>query len=73
MPITSSIAAKKYGTVSLSGGIVIAESNSKDVLNDVVVKADEALYKAKSKGRDGYVIFQPVLDKIDGCILLKNS
>lgn len=47
-----------YGSVSLSGGIVMLEPEANADLNEQVKMADEALYQAKKNGRDGSVVYQ---------------
>ena len=44
------------GTISISIGISIFPTHSNE-MNDLIAKADAALYQAKSKGRDCIVMF----------------
>ncbi|MCP4322002.1 MAG: diguanylate cyclase, partial [Alteromonadales bacterium] len=44
-------------TLSFSLGAVVVDTEHNGTIKELLQKADTALYKAKSAGRDGYSIF----------------
>lgn len=47
--------------ITVSGGIAECNSTPNESLEDVLLKADKALYSAKERGRDLIVAFQPAI------------
>lgn len=51
---------QRFG-ITVSGGIAECNNTSSESLEEVLLKADKALYNAKERGRDLVVAFQPVI------------
>jgi diguanylate cyclase (GGDEF) domain protein len=60
-------AKEMVGEATISIGVFAGEPTEKDTFEQMIHKADCALYRAKQTGRNKVVFYDTTMDQIDGC------